>query len=217
MLRRTAIRMVPWLFILFVVAFLQSALFPKVLFAGRSVVMTSALGALNICWKSTTSQSSTAKQWLASEQFHHALYFHALNKPDFLLPRLIRVRLDHIRWVLPEYDDAWRGEYARETLCDGTHLCVPYGILLLPIGAYLVLMYILTRRTIAGFCKRCGYDLRATSTGRCPECGLNFDPNAFPVRFPPLPETEIGPDESKPTSGIFASHGDDDALKQPPR
>ena len=34
-----------------------------------------------------------------------------------------------------------------------------------------------------GYCAACGYDLRGSAAGRCPECGLTVDPNATPLQL----------------------------------
>lgn len=48
-------------------------------------------------------------------------------------------------------------------------------------------------RSPARLCLRCGYDLRALAEARCPECGLEFNPNAAPpAQVPWMRRSEIG-------------------------
>jgi hypothetical protein len=61
----------------------------------------------------------------------------------------------------------------------------------LAIGAYLFFggEQIIARclREVRGHCASCGYDLSATSTGVCPECGAEFKPLSGPPGTPPTP------------------------------
>ncbi len=68
-------------------------------------------------------------------------------------------------------------------------LVVPYWMLIviaaIPALTWLVLLPRRRRRFVSR-CRRCGYDLRATTTGTCPECGaLNpLPPNVFRANLP---------------------------------
>jgi hypothetical protein len=68
-------------------------------------------------------------------------------------------------------------------------LIVPYWlvilVLALPLPVFAVRWVCRRRRSRAGLCASCGYDLRA-SPGRCPECGAEPRPRA-PATQPPPP------------------------------
>ena len=59
-----------------------------------------------------------------------------------------------------------------------TDLGIPISVPVI-IGAGLLNFFIFDRAVVrerTGFrCRRCGYDLRGQTEGRCPECGLDFD------------------------------------------
>lgn len=58
---------------------------------------------------------------------------------------------------------------------------IPLWIPLLPLIALAALLFYRDRtRRVPGFCRKCGYDLRAITAPRCPECGT-----------PTVPETPI--------------------------
>jgi hypothetical protein len=71
------------------------------------------------------------------------------------------------KYSLFRYSSILKGEGPRSQL----ELTVPYGPLVV-LSAFMPLFWLLRfRRTYPpGFCRRCGYDLRATPD-RCPECG----------------------------------------------
>jgi hypothetical protein len=68
-----------------------------------------------------------------------------------------------------------------------THVTVPYRLPALATGVPLALVAVVQalragiahhrrRRIRRGLCGKCGYDLRATTAGRCPECGTPYTP-----------------------------------------
>jgi hypothetical protein len=82
-------------------------------------------------------------------------------------------------WYLTESDDRFWGRYATVhpylTKSDWHVVSVRYGSLLaacalMPAMALLGAAF-RSHRGRAGFCRKCGYDLRATPE-RCPECGI---------------------------------------------
>lgn len=95
-------------------------------------------------------------------------------------------------------------------LVGGMHyaFCAPYWSLLLiwampavPCGLALKREWIRRYRLRRGLCQQCGYDLRASS-GRCPDCGREFDPQDLPAPKPlsePLLQDETAPPVDVPT------------------
>lgn len=55
---------------------------------------------------------------------------------------------------------------------------LPWFFLL--IGFLTFILWRLDRRYTAGYCQKCGYNLRGLPEPRCPECGMEFDPSALP-------------------------------------
>ncbi|MBK8270477.1 MAG: hypothetical protein IPK83_20150 [Planctomycetes bacterium] len=50
---------------------------------------------------------------------------------------------------------------------------IPYWLLILGSGMQTAMLFFFDRRRVLpGHCRECGYDLRSSTFGRCPECGL---------------------------------------------
>ena len=65
--------------------------------------------------------------------------------------------------------------------CDSRHFAVPLWFPFLLFAVYPA--FVVTRfrrRRRKGWCTRCGYNLTALTTPRCPECSTEFDPSTIP-------------------------------------
>ena len=94
----------------------------------------------------------------------------------------------HVRIVAYHHTGSGRGFLYTGLFADyrvSAGMAIVYGIAvplaLLCVDAYLLLGWLNLAHVRRGFCQSCGYDLRGSPDGGCPECGWNRAPAKDPV------------------------------------
>jgi hypothetical protein len=125
------------------------------------------------CW----SRSGDGVGWLATGQLELSLTIrtgHKTNTREALPRALSGVRITRstgpllARWRWRPYARSHSFAQGETTLFVWIPLWLPFVICALP---SCLLWWLDRRRTRAGFCVGCGYDLTGNVSGRCPECG----------------------------------------------